>query len=225
MLLRPLLLYLAAVSAWQPQPRSARLAPARAAFGDESLDGPFVVLRVQFDASVSEARVRDDIIGSFPFAAVLPVQPLKTEPTETGLRLLFRRKPTATKSSIDGGLDFRVDAPSAGAGPILFVTRITDGATWTKLISEKLVSARARARARCVSCVRPPRHSGSYARRSSPTSSEPPKTAITASPRSFTSTWQTRNSARAPWKYIGAGRRNRNPPPRRLPREHTRPRL
>ena len=148
-LLRPLLLGLAAVSAWQPAPRAPRLAPARAAVGDG--DGPFVVLRVQFDASVSEVRVRDDIISSFPFAAALPVQPLKTEPTETGLRLLFRRKPTATKSSIDGGLDFRVDAPSAGAGPILFVTRITDGATWTKLISEKLVSARARARVRVVS--------------------------------------------------------------------------
>ena len=65
-------------------------------------------------------RVRDDIRG-FPFAAVLPVQPLKTEPTETGLRLLFRRKPTATKSSVDGGLDFRVDAASAEAGPCLFV--------------------------------------------------------------------------------------------------------
>ena len=149
MLLQPLLICLAAVSAWQPPPRSARLAPARAAFGDESLDGPFVVLRVQFDASVSEARVRDDIIGSFPFAAVLPVQPLKTEPTETGLRLLFRRKPTATKSSVDGGLDFRVDAASAEAGPCLFVTRITDGAVWTKLISEKLVSAPL-ARATCA---------------------------------------------------------------------------
>ena len=108
--------------------------------GDDGFKDACVVLRVQFEENVAAEYVRDDLIARFPFAATLPVQPLMTEPTDTGLRLFFRRKPTATKSTKDGGLDFTVSA--SDAGPTLIVTRITDGAVWTKLISEKLVRAR-----------------------------------------------------------------------------------
>lgn len=48
-------------------------------------------------------------VQSFPFAAVLPVQPLQYLPTKDGgVEVLFLRKKTEEKSSIDGGLRFFV---------------------------------------------------------------------------------------------------------------------
>jgi len=43
---------------------------------------------------------------SFPFAAVLPVQPLMYVPTNDGVNLQFLRKKSEEKSGIDGGIRF-----------------------------------------------------------------------------------------------------------------------
>ena len=49
-------------------------------------------------------------ISSFPFSAVLPVQPLTYTPTEDdlGVKVAFLRKKTDEKSGKDGGIDFRI---------------------------------------------------------------------------------------------------------------------
>ena len=133
-------------------------AAAAEAGGGEPAAAATLVMRVQFAPATDAAAVRTFLSERFSFAAALPVQPLATERTESGIRLLFRRKPNAEKGTIDGGLDFRVVAASGGggggggggvaaeqeeevdaAGPTLEVTRITDGAVWNKLIAEKLV--------------------------------------------------------------------------------------
>lgn len=49
----------------------------------------------------------------FPFAAVLPVQPLTYLPTDDrGVEVKFLRKKTPTKSSIDGGIRFFIEPQS-----------------------------------------------------------------------------------------------------------------
>lgn len=49
-------------------------------------------------------------ISSFPFSAVLPVQPLTYTPNEDdlGVKVAFLRKKTDIKSGKDGGIDFRI---------------------------------------------------------------------------------------------------------------------
>jgi len=48
-------------------------------------------------------------IRSFPFAAVLPVQPLTYLPAKDGVDVQFLRKKTPDKPSIDGGIRIRVE--------------------------------------------------------------------------------------------------------------------
>ncbi|KAL7577680.1 hypothetical protein ACA910_015191 [Epithemia clementina (nom. ined.)] len=90
---------------------------------------------------------------SFPFAAVLPVQPLQYLPTaERGVEVKFLRKKTMTKSGVDGGIRFFLsklpgpyresdDVKEASAVGELEITakRNSKGQTVTKIISEKLV--------------------------------------------------------------------------------------
>lgn len=45
-----------------------------------------------------------DVLRSFPFAAVLPVQPLQYVPHPEGVTITFLRKKTAEKGSVDGGI-------------------------------------------------------------------------------------------------------------------------
>jgi hypothetical protein len=54
---------------------------------------------------------------SFPFAAVLPVQPLTYLPTPDGVEVTFLRKKTETKPTNDGGIRFTVQplAPSSSS--------------------------------------------------------------------------------------------------------------
>ena len=40
----------------------------------------------------------------YPFAAILPVQPLNYIPSETGVNVIFLRKKTQEKGSVDGGI-------------------------------------------------------------------------------------------------------------------------
>lgn len=74
---------------------------------------------------------------SFPFAAVLPVQPLQYLPTlDGGVDVLFLRKKTAEKGSVDGGVRFFV---SGHDGINVLVKRNSQGQVIPKTFSEKQI--------------------------------------------------------------------------------------
>ena len=71
---------------------------------------------------------------SFPFAVVLPVQPLMYLPTDDGgVEIRFLRKKTAEKSSIDGGIRFFI------TGDELYAKRNSVGQSVPKMFAERLV--------------------------------------------------------------------------------------
>lgn len=86
---------------------------------------------------------------SFPFAAVLPVQPLQYLPThDGGVDVLFLRKKTQEKGSIDGGIRFFVRGDSRDensqeeesvTGIDILAKRNSQGQSIPKTFSEKLV--------------------------------------------------------------------------------------
>jgi hypothetical protein len=90
-------------------------------------------------------------VRSFPFAAVLPVQPLTYLPTPGGVDVTFLRKKTATKPTNDGGIRFVLepvrslenDAMNGDETPatswILTARRNSEGQSVQKLFSEKLI--------------------------------------------------------------------------------------
>ena len=76
----------------------------------------------------------------FPFAAVLPVQPLQYLPTsEGGVEVLFLRKKTQEKGSVDGGMRFYVRPGKDESHIEVVVKRNSTGQTISKLFTEKLV--------------------------------------------------------------------------------------
>jgi len=93
---------------------------------------------------------------SFPFAAVLPVQPLHYLPVyeDGGVEVKFLRKKTDMKSGNDGGIRFFIEKVEGGDGsddeteededgecPVIEVTakRNSKGQVISKLMSEKLI--------------------------------------------------------------------------------------
>jgi hypothetical protein len=76
---------------------------------------------------------------SFPFAAVLPVQPLTYLPVreDGGVQVSFLRKKTGEKQSIDGGIRFFIEASDNYID--LTAKRNSDGQYVNKLFAEKLV--------------------------------------------------------------------------------------
>ena len=81
-------------------------------------------------------------IRSFPFAAVLPVQPLQALPTDDGgLELKFLRKKTETKSGLDGGVRFFVHLQDEKKDDVIEVVikRNSEGQTIPKMFAEKLI--------------------------------------------------------------------------------------
>ena len=76
---------------------------------------------------------------SFPFSAILPVQPLQYLPThEGGVDVLFLRKKTQEKGSVDGGMRFFVGfAPDGGIE--VQVKRNSMGQSVSKMFTEKVV--------------------------------------------------------------------------------------
>lgn len=103
------------------------------------------------DAAIKATR---DYAKGFPFAAVLPVQPLTYLPSPTGVKVTFLRKKTEEKGSQDGGMDFSIeftdvaapdDDDEIGLGTLggrrirLLATRISEGQTVSKMFSEKMV--------------------------------------------------------------------------------------
>ena len=103
------------------------------------------------DAAIEALR---GFAKGFPFAAVLPVQPLTYLPSATGVKVTFLRKKTEEKGSQDGGMDFSIeftdvaspdDDDEIGIGTLagrrirLRATRISEGQTVSKMFSEKMV--------------------------------------------------------------------------------------
>lgn len=93
-------------------------------------------------------------VRSFPYAAILPVQPMEYLPSESGVKLTFLRKKTSEKGMRDGGIQIDVintssevdeDDELSGEAPStntvqLIVLRMSDGQTVSKIFSEKIVS-------------------------------------------------------------------------------------
>ena len=74
----------------------------------------------------------------FPFAAILPVQPLQYLPApDGGVEVKFLRKKTKEKGSIDGGIRFFLREERGGFDVI--AKRNSKGQTVSKMFSEKLV--------------------------------------------------------------------------------------
>lgn len=106
------------------------------------------------DPDAAREALREACRG-FPFAAVLPVQPLTYLPSPTGVKVTFLRKKTEEKGSQDGGIDFSVEftdvaAPDdddeigvntfgSGRRIQLLSSRISEGQTVSKMFSEKMV--------------------------------------------------------------------------------------
>jgi hypothetical protein len=98
-------------------------------------------LSVLPNVSMNEAKKRvSNYCKSFPFAAVLPVQPLSYLPTtDDGVELLFLRKKTGEKSGVDGGMRFFLDATSENDLEVI-VKRKSLGQSITKIFAERLVT-------------------------------------------------------------------------------------
>ena len=77
---------------------------------------------------------------SFPFAVVLPVQPLQYLPThDGGVEVKFLRKKTEEKGTMDGGIRFYSELGEDGCSIELVAKRNSKGQTVSKIFSEKLV--------------------------------------------------------------------------------------
>lgn len=75
---------------------------------------------------------------SFPFAVVLPVQPLQYLPkSDGGVEITFLRKKTEEKSSYDGGMRFFIKEERNGYD--IVCKRNSKGQTISKMFSEKQV--------------------------------------------------------------------------------------
>lgn len=102
-----------------------------------------ILLRIKFSIqpgkTAEEAKERiSKYSQSFPFSAVLPVQPLMYLPMDDhGVEVRFLRKKTDIKSGIDGGIRFYIQEDK----DFLEVTamRNSEGQTIPKLVAERLV--------------------------------------------------------------------------------------
>jgi hypothetical protein len=118
-----------------------------------------VLLRINFSYSGSSGAAALDAVRqytkSFPFAAVLPVQPLTYLPVqmpdgEMALKITFLRKKTEEKDSRDGGMLFLCELAANDAADeddsdserqriSLCASRISKGQTVSKIFSEKQI--------------------------------------------------------------------------------------
>lgn len=100
---------------------------------------------ISSDIEQSEAiDLLKSYIASFPFSAVLPVQPLTYIPREDGkgVDVSFLRKKTQEKGSIDGGVEFLISSSNGSDddGTIeLTALRNAEGQSISKIFSEGLI--------------------------------------------------------------------------------------
>lgn len=96
-------------------------------------------LSAELDLSKDVLPKVQKYIQSFPFAAVLPVQPLQYLPTDDGVEVKFMRKKTKEKGSLDGGMRFFVVLDKESNDLEIVVKRNSEGQTCGKMFAEKLV--------------------------------------------------------------------------------------
>lgn len=111
---------------------------------DYSREETLLKIRLSVQEGVDSGEALDKVAKyaqSFPFAAVLPVQPLMYIPNdEHGVDVKFMRKKTDSKSGIDGGIRFTVVLDDEdGAFMELAAKRNSQGQSITKIMAEKLV--------------------------------------------------------------------------------------
>ena len=80
-------------------------------------------------------------LASFPFSAVLPVQPLTYTPAEDalGVKVSFLRKKTEEKSSFDGGIEFKINIVEEDEDSVrvnIVARRDSEGQFISKVFSE-----------------------------------------------------------------------------------------
>lgn len=110
---------------------------------DENMLLRIKLIQINSDENASDSletteKIRE-FLRSFPFAAVLPVQPLQYIPSENGVNVTFLRKKTKEKGSVDGGLF--IDAlPIVEEDRMIIVTarRNPEGQIVGKIFSEKI---------------------------------------------------------------------------------------
>ncbi len=104
---------------------------------EETLMKLYFTINDNVDKDMAMQRV-SRYCQSFPFAAVLPVQPLQYLPTaDGGVDVRFMRKKTQEKGSLDGGIRFFVSNDREGIDVV--AKRNSQGQTVSKIFSEKLV--------------------------------------------------------------------------------------
>ena len=105
---------------------------------------------MQLSLSVNKEYENEDMVpmiqqylSSFPFAAVLPVQPLTYTPREDGrgVTVSFLRKKTEEKSSIDGGIGITFEVCDENQPSRINITakRISNGQVISKVFSEAMI--------------------------------------------------------------------------------------
>lgn len=93
--------------------------------------------RINVDIDIALEKV-SKYTTSFPFAAVLPVQPLHYLPTDDGgVNVKFLRKKTPEKGSIDGGIRFFIGKERDGIE--IVAKRNSEGQTIPKIFAERLI--------------------------------------------------------------------------------------
>lgn len=101
------------------------------------------VTLVTKDSKYSESDILEKVfayVASFPFSAVLPVQPLTYTPRKDGrgVDVTFLRKKTQEKGSVDGGMTFLLSSEREG-GMIITAKRKSEGQVISKVFSEGMV--------------------------------------------------------------------------------------
>jgi hypothetical protein len=105
---------------------------------EETLLRMRLVVQDRVDVDQALAAVQS-YTQSFPFAIILPVQPMQYLPTlQGGVDVLFLRKKTPEKGSVDGGLHIEIFSNRHDEIEI-FVTRNAQGQVVSKVFSEKLI--------------------------------------------------------------------------------------
>lgn len=105
---------------------------------DETLMRLRLVLQDGVDMDQALAAVQS-YTQSFPFAVILPVQPMQYLPTlQGGVDVLFMRKKTQQKGSVDGGLHIQITSDGKNEIEIL-AKRNSQGQVVSKMFSEKLI--------------------------------------------------------------------------------------
>lgn len=99
-----------------------------------------VKLSINTGKTTEEAKQRiSKYSQSFPFSAVLPVQPLMYLPTDDdGVEVRFLRKKTDIKSGIEGGIRFFIEETEDNCLEIT-ARRNSEGQTIPKMFAERLV--------------------------------------------------------------------------------------